>query len=162
MPTYKVMVCPNIARVYGDDPKKNPAGVELGFNYLGGHGYYVDLPPWKVNWQSPQTTHEKSTNGEPLALFCDLNQFLLSKIYGYEPFTTAQHTSSGGRTEIDPKKGVETVQLYSLGGKPPGEVGAQGGNVVYLDGSAHWLPMKKMREHQAYDPFSRIDWRAYW
>jgi prepilin-type N-terminal cleavage/methylation domain-containing protein len=155
--TYKSMICPNVFRCYGDAPTADAMGVELGYNYLGGHGYYDDLPPWKVNWQSPQTLQERSTNGEPLALFCDLNQW--SAQY---KFSTAQHTATGGRTETDPAKGVESVRLYSLGGVPPAEAGAKGGHVNYLDGSTLWVPIQKMREHQVMDPLSRKDFKACW
>lgn len=156
--TYRVMICPNLAACYGTEPTPDVRGVELGYNYLGGHGYYDDLPPWRVNWQSPQTLHERPTNGQPaLELFCDLNQYSLS-----EKFSTAQHTTWGVRTETDPYKNVETVRLYSLGGAPPAQAGAKGGNVAYLDGAVRWVPMSRMKEHEALDPFSRKHYGAFW
>lgn len=156
--TYKTMICPNVFNCYGDTPRTNYLGCELGYNYLGGHGKYPDFPiPWRMNWESPQRQFDRSTNGGPLALFCDLNQY--SPRFG---FSSAQHTGSGGRTEIDPVKGVETVRLYSKGGIPPGAAGAQGGNVAYTDGSARWVPMTRMTEHDAADPFTRDDFKAFW
>jgi prepilin-type processing-associated H-X9-DG protein len=90
-------------------------------------------------------------------LFCDLNQYSRS-----ENFSTAQHTATGGRTETDPAKQVETVRLYSLGGVPPAQAGSRGGNVGFLDGAVRWVPMSKMREHEAMDPLSRKHFGAFW
>ncbi|WCJ61255.1 DUF1559 domain-containing protein [Fontisphaera persica] len=156
--TYRVMICPNVYACYGDEPRKEVRGVELGYNYLGGRGYYDDLPPAKFNWQSPQSLNDRPTNGQPaLELFCDLNQYSQT-----EKFTTAQHTATGGRTEIDPVKQVETVRLYSFGAVPPAQAGSRGGNVSFLDGSVRWVPMSRMREHEAMDPLSRKHFGAFW
>lgn len=155
---YRVMICPNVYTCYGDEPRPEVRGVELGYNYLGGHGYYDDLPPWQVNWQSPQSIVEPPTNGQPvLELFTDLNQYSMA-----EKFSTAQHAAMGGRKELDPVKGVETVRLYSVGPVPPGQAGSRGGHVAYLDGAVRWVPMSKMREHEAMDPRSRKHFGAFW
>lgn len=156
--SYRVMICPNVFACYGDEPRQEVRGVELGYNYLGGRGYYDDLPPWQVNWQSPQSLTERPTNSQTmLELFCDLNQYSFT-----ERFTTVQHGAFGGRTEMDPVKNVETVRLYSRGAVPPAQAGARGGNVAYLDGAVQWVPMSRMREHEAMDPRSRKHFGAFW
>jgi len=156
--TYRTMICPNVAICYGDEPRRDIMGVELGYNYLGGHGKYPDLPPffwWKPDWQSPQTLTDVSTNSEDLVLFCDLNQW--SERYG---FSTVQHGVTGGKTET--LNGVLSVQLYSAGPVPPDQAGAKGGNISLLDGSTHWRNAAKMRAHDASDPWTRGFYKALW
>lgn len=157
---YKTMVCPNVVDAFYGYPLPQSIyymwGVHLGYNYLGGHGPYPHplaaaggsvggTTNWNMDWQSPKKLSDVSTNEEALYLGSDFNRYTKAA-----QFSTAQHTSRGGRYEK--VNGLISTELHSEGGVPPAVAGSQGGNVLRLDGSAGWKPIDKMREHQANDP----------
>lgn len=114
-------------------------GVAIGYHYLGGH----TNTPWKAlgpvgtnTWISPV----KTTDDPTLPLVADLNVFCQS----FQRIL-APHTSAGPQVrdekyfEVNPNAENET----------PKDIGAKGGNVGLLDGSARWKPIQQMRPYRA-------------
>jgi hypothetical protein len=106
-------------------------GYVIGYNYLGGH---ADTPWPKFRqfsgWVSPQRADESGTN----VLFAELNAW--SPGYGK---SFAPHCRSGPaiRDAADnPEPDAENTSSRALG--------AQGGNLGYLDGSVRWKPINQM------------------
>ena len=118
-------------------------GVLIGYNYLGG----ITNLPEDARWISPL----KQTGDPETALFTDPNN------YGDEdrPWVIAPHRVVGparlrGSTFL-------WLDLFVF----PREIGAEGGNVVRLDGACSWRPIDKMDgEHRINqrDMFSRGFW----
>jgi len=113
-------------------------GVAIGYHYLGGH----PNTPWPAigavtnTWISPQKADEDPS----LALIADLN------VYCYSfPRILAPHTTSSQSVK-DEAYFDDHPEAYS---QTPASIGAQGGNVGKLDGSAAWRPLREMRTYRA-------------
>ena len=109
-------------------------GYVIGCNYLGGHRD----TPWPqfrtfAGWTSPQRT----TDDARLVLFTDLNDWSP----GYAR-TFAAHTR-GGAIIRDGQEGDPEAA-----GLPSRELGAQGGNVAWLDGSVRWKSIDQMKSYR--------------
>ncbi len=113
-------------------------GVAIGYHYLGGH----PNSPWPPlgaitnTWVSPQ----KADEDPGLVLVADLN------VYCYSfPRILAPHTAYSQSIKDDAYFD-ENSEAYT---QTPADIGAQGGNVGKLDGSAAWKNFKDMRTYRA-------------
>jgi prepilin-type N-terminal cleavage/methylation domain-containing protein/prepilin-type processing-associated H-X9-DG protein len=109
-------------------------GYVIGYNYLGGH----KDTPWPrfrgfSGWPSPQRTTEDPTS----VLFTDLNNWSP----GYAR-TLAAHTRNGPVIRDGESGDPEAA------GMPSKDLGAQGGNVAWLDGSVRWKPIDQMKPYR--------------
>ena len=139
----KTMDCPNLTYSFGVGlpPARYfpPDGFLVGYNYLGGHR------GWTTNagWNSPQ----KSTEPGTLALIADYNHW--SQV---DHYTVAPHTSHGAS--------IRTVGTAN-GGLSSRLIGADGGNVGYLDGSVSWKGMRLMQDYVASE-WGPGSWSGAW
>jgi len=136
----RVLDCPNLARSFAQeqDWRVQPEyGVAIGYHYLGGQANTPWPPVGNITntWISPQ----KSSEDPALPLVADLNVYA----YSYQRIL-APHTSSGpvirdgAYFEAHPEAYQQT----------PGNIGARGGNVGLLDGSAAWKDIARMRGYR--------------
>ncbi len=150
----KVFDCPNLARDF--EAKKDWRnhefyGVAIGYHYLGGH----ENTPWAPvggitnTWISPQKTSDKPS----LELLADLNVFC----HSFQRIL-APH-ASGGPVVHDEAYFEEHPESYE---QQPPDIGAQGGNVGFLDGSARWKPIGEMRAYRASQLWGADGAFGYW
>ena len=107
-------------------------GYVIGYNYLGGHKGtpWPLLGPANAEWVSPQKSFERPST----PLVTELNAWSAD-----EMMTFAPHGSRGAILESG-HSGNE-----SLEGAPSQQIGAVGGHVGYLDGSATWKHIRDMK-----------------
>lgn len=107
-------------------------GYVIGYNYLGGHKGtpWPLLGPANAEWVSPQKSFERPST----PLVTELNAWSAD-----EMMTFAPHGSRGAILESG-HSGNE-----SLEGAPSQQIGAVGGHVGYLDGSASWKHIRDMK-----------------
>jgi len=104
-------------------------GYVIGYNYLGGH----EDTPWPVlgmanaEWESPQSTTDRPS----LPIVTELNAWSTG-----EGRTFAPH---------GPRGPILQYGQPGIGGIPSEQIGAAGGNVGLLDGSASWKKMPDMK-----------------
>jgi prepilin-type N-terminal cleavage/methylation domain-containing protein len=109
-------------------------GYVMGFNYLGGHTKLREAGlSATYGWESPLNINESGS----LAVIAELNV--------WTP-TGSQTVAPHGPTGAIYQQGDATNP--DAAGKSSKSIGAVGGNVAYLDGSATWKPIGKMTEHQ--------------
>ena len=126
-------------------------GVAIGFHYLGGH----DNTPWEPvgnvtnQWISPQKTSDQPS----LDLAADLNVYC----HSFQRIL-APHTAGGVvvRAESYFEEHPESYQ------QTPVQVGAAGGNVGLLDGSARWKRIEEMRVYRASQAWDMDGAFGYW
>lgn len=128
----KILDCPNIQ--FGTRARLNPTfGYLIGYQYLGAA---VDTS-WPASgaeiWHSPKKATESGTN----VILADCTH------WGDDGFTMVAHTKSGSLLQ----NGSSFMTLSPV--KTPRQLGAQGGNVGYLDGSVAWKNIEKMRTNRA-------------
>ena len=137
----KVLDCPNLAKNFETDLnwRRHPGyGVAIGYHYLGGH----PNTPWPVvgpatnTWRSPQTASEDPN----LVMVADLNVFC----HSFQRIL-APHTARGPRVR-DEEYFNEHPEAYQ---QTPENIGGEGGNVGYLDGSVRWKGMQSMQVYRA-------------
>jgi len=144
----KLTPCPNMQTgVYRDPPWSEtelpwyepPRGWVIGYHNLAGVPEATQnvlvAPGYATNWVSPQKTFEKGD----LVIAADINE-AMSRAW-WTTSSNVAHTKSGHVTA-------------TTGTRPsirPADIGAQGGNVGYLDGSVHWRRMRDMQPHVAAD-----------
>jgi prepilin-type N-terminal cleavage/methylation domain-containing protein len=133
----KALDCPSLARWMEkrEGWRYHEAyGVSVGYHYLGGH----PKTPWalveKANetWISPQKSDERPM----LPLLADLNVYA----HSFQRIL-APHTPRGPAV-ADEGYFDANDKAYS---QIPSDIGAQGGNVGLLDGSASWRDFKRMK-----------------
>ncbi|MHC4369672.1 MAG: type II secretion system protein, partial [Planctomycetota bacterium] len=102
-----------------------PYGYVIGYNYLGGHKGtpWPMLGPATAEWVSPQRSFEKPST----PLVTELNAWSAD-----EQMTFAPHGPRGAILESGHSGNA------SLEGAPSQQIGAAGGHVGCLDGSASW------------------------
>jgi prepilin-type N-terminal cleavage/methylation domain-containing protein len=140
-----VLVCPDF--YFGTfDPYDAAYGYLIGYNYLGN----VHTNDW-VNpsfiWHSPVKTTENGTN----VIIADANMSCLGQL------VIVPHTKAGSL--IDSSDGSSIDEGYPTRQYIPSKLGAEGGNVGYLDGSVLWKNIKLMRTNYA---SSYIAYYGYW
>ncbi len=141
IPQMRSLDCPNLAAWM--ERKDNwrvhdTYGVAIGYHYLGGH----PNTPWEApagttnQWISPT----KNTDSPLLPLVADLNVYC----YSFQRIL-APHAARGPIVREENYFDT-TVEAYS---QTPATIGAQGGNVGLLDGSAAWKPIQQMKSYRA-------------
>jgi prepilin-type N-terminal cleavage/methylation domain-containing protein/prepilin-type processing-associated H-X9-DG protein len=145
---YKILGCPSLGAPFNTEEGwyDQGYGFVIGYNYLGGH----TNTPWPAisgtnTWLSPM-----KLNGDPLSdsgsvpnpaspLLTDMNDWSTA-----EDQAVAPHATSGAAKFLnDPTYGP-----VAAGGRTAADIGANGGNIGYLDGSAAWKPVSKMRTYR--------------
>ena len=138
----KVFDCPNLYPVHfpgiTDDPQgryQTGTGYYIGYHYNGGRAQA--FPP-QAHWKSPMKTTDVPLNDTnyvftpQLVLYSDLNSWA-------DSWVTVPHTKGGAY-----KRGGQFYIRPNPGSLKPWQLGAVGGNVAYLDGSASWKKMQNM------------------
>jgi prepilin-type N-terminal cleavage/methylation domain-containing protein/prepilin-type processing-associated H-X9-DG protein len=127
--------CPSMASTF--QYYQYPIGWVIGYSYNGGH-----KKPWTgepaPRWISPQ----KFTDGPLLTLAADLNAW--AEPVGGTGWVIAPHCQGGAAMD----KGNPLI--WGPKKKTSKEVGAKGGNVLWLDGSVHWIPISRMTNYWAF------------
>ena len=123
--------CPSVAGTF--QYYLAPYGWVIGYSYNGGH-----TTPWTgasgPQWVSPK----KLTDNPLLVLACDLNQWATADLWVIAPHCSGGAARQGG-----------TPFLYVKTPTTSAQVGARGGNELFLDGSVHWKNIKKMTNYSA-------------
>lgn len=136
--------CPSLAGTF--QYYRAPYGHVIGYSYNGGH-----KKPWPgepmPRWVSPQ----RFTDDPQLTLACDLNAW--AEPSGGDGWVIAPHCRAGAAKQ----NGVPFIWIKRK--TTSRDVGAQGGNVLLLDGSVHWKNLKQMTNYWAYQ--SGIYWNAW-
>ena len=142
--------CPNLKYPFGMEPFASmpgltrhtpPYGSLVGYNILAGRRESWTLA---AGWVSPRRTTEPGT----LPIAADPNHWSRVDHLSYAP-----HSSRGAITAVP---GTSQV-----GGIPARELGGQGGNVAFLDGSVAWKTMQTMRDYTASEWGSHT-WSGSW
>lgn len=136
--------CPSLAGTF--QYYRYPYGWVIGYSYNGGH-----KKPWSgepsPQWISPQ----KFTENPQLTLACDLNAWAEST--GGDGWVIAPHCRGGAaRQGGTPFLWVKKKTISK-------DVGAEGGNVLLLDGSVQWKALSKMSNYWAFEAGSY--WNAW-
>lgn len=131
---YKLMQCPWIG-----DPFNKPGGwyyqdygYVIGYNYLGGHGGTPWMATNYIPWKSPQKATEASA------------QPLVTELNAWTPGEHRTFAPHGKRGPI-----LKYNQMNSGGGISSKQVGAVGGNIGLIDGSASWKDIDDMKLRKA-------------
>ena len=137
----KAVDCPSLARWMAKQEGwrvHEGWGIAIGYHYLGGH----EGTPWESAagatnlWVSPGKTDDDPA----LPLVADLNVWAPS----FQRIL-APHTASGPVIR-DENYFNENDAAYR---QVPTDIGAKGGNVALLDGSASWRDIRKMARYRA-------------
>jgi prepilin-type N-terminal cleavage/methylation domain-containing protein len=126
---FKILDCPNFT--FGTQSRySGDYGYLIGYNYLGD----ANMASWnKISalwWYSPSKTSESGTN----AILADANHW-------GDVLTMAPHCKNGPYQV--------NGATFTRSGLSATQVGAVGGNVGYLDGSARWLRVRQMKTNYA-------------
>ncbi len=124
--------CPSLAGTF--QYYQAGLGYVIGYSYNGGH-----KKPWPGEPGQPWVSPQKFTDAPMLTLACDLNA------WAEGVWVIAPHCRGGAARQ---NNNVPFVFVSTL--LKPGEVGAQGGNVLLLGGSVHWKNLKQMTNYWAY------------
>ncbi len=134
---YKMLGCPSLGAPFNTEAGWYEAsyGFVLGYNYLGGH----TNTPWPAlsggePWISPQ-----KTTGSPEV---DLTSPLVTEMNDWSPGygkSVAPHGRSG------PAGNIADFSNAGAGGPSSAALGAMGGNIGCLDGSAGWKVIGQMK-----------------
>ena len=114
-----------------------PYGWVIGYSYNGGH-----KKPWPGEPAPPWVSPQKFTDSPLLTLAADLNAWA-EPISGVG-WVIAPHCRGGAA-----KEGTSPMLLRNKT-TTSSQVGAQGGNVLLLDGSVHWKNIRQMTNYWAY------------
>jgi len=137
----KAVDCPSLARwMAKQDGWRNHDGwgIAIGYHYLAGH----EGTPWDSvvgttnQWVSPK----KSDEDPSLPVVADLNVWAPS----FQRIL-APHTSGGPVVKEDDYFDANDAAYRQT----PLDIGAKGGNVALLDGSASWRDIRKMAQYRA-------------
>jgi prepilin-type N-terminal cleavage/methylation domain-containing protein len=152
---YRVLGCPSLGAPFNTPEGwlQSGYGYVIGYNYLGGHAN----TPWQLlpggeAWASPQKLTETSTNIGPTSpLFTDMNDW--SPGYGGSviPHGRGGAVQSAGDFSNSSANGAASVTL-----------GAIGGNIGNLDGSAIWRAMRVMKLRRGSQQYGEDGCWAMW
>ncbi|NOS71351.1 MAG: prepilin-type N-terminal cleavage/methylation domain-containing protein [Verrucomicrobia bacterium] len=152
-----VLPCPNMKNGVAPDPPWSNTTCpwnEIPYGWLIGYYIFTGVPVATqgalvspgiaTNWISPL----KSTDTGDLPITADIN--LDMSRASFATATIIAHARSGHRTA--PTGSGKSIRVIDLG--------AEGGNVGYLDGSVRWKNLRNMEPHVASDVTSVI--MGYW
>jgi prepilin-type N-terminal cleavage/methylation domain-containing protein len=141
---FKIMDCPNFT--FGTQPRYNELwGYLVGYNYLGDAPSHLWSRLAAEYWHSPRKITEPGTN----FILADANHW-------GDVLLMAPHTEGGPFQQ----NGASFTRAYVAGtDNNPSKIGAAGGNVGFLDGSARWHPLKQMKKRYA---SSYVLYWGYW
>lgn len=133
--------CPSLAGTF--QYYRYPYGWVIGYSYNAGH-----KKPWAgepfPRWQSPQ----KLTDDPSLTLACDLNAWADIDLWVIAPHCPGGAAKQNGIPFLWVNKRTKSA-----------DVGAQGGNVLLVDGSVHWKNIRQMTNYWAFQ--SGYYWNAW-
>ena len=143
----KILDCPNLYPIVYNR-QHTPDTYWLGYHYLGGRSG----TPWPVSgasvtlteWTSPQ----KTTDNPNLVLVADATYWSPSDDYAIIPH--GKNGPIGVRRDVSVSNFACPWQKGILS-KPPQRLGAVGGTVGLLDGSARWKKIQQMENFRIYD-----------
>ena len=140
-----VLVCPDF--YFGSfNPYDAAYGYLIGYSYLGNLSQLTNgwvLPAYR--WTFATKTTDTGTN----VLIADANMS--------SGLVIVSHTKSGSL--IDPKTHSSIYETFPLVNYRPIQLGGEGGNVGYLDGSVLWKKITLMRTNYA---SSYVAYYGYW
>jgi prepilin-type N-terminal cleavage/methylation domain-containing protein len=123
--------CPSLASTF--QYYLYPYGWVIGYSYNGGH-----TTPWTgasgPRWVSPK----KFTDNPLLVLACDLNQWSPQ-----DKWVIAPHCNGGAARQGN------IPFLYFDPSRTSAQIGARGGNELFLEGSVHWKSINQMTNYAA-------------
>jgi prepilin-type N-terminal cleavage/methylation domain-containing protein len=122
-----------LVKIIGDERSLScPYGYVIGYNYLGGHKGtpWPLLGPANAEWVSPQKSFEKPST----PLVTELNAWSADEMKTFAP-----HGPRGAILESGHSGNVSSE------GAPSEQIGAAGGHVGLLDGSASWKHIRDMK-----------------
>jgi len=126
---FSVMDCPNFT--FGNQSRYSGTyGYLIGYNYLGDAKIPSVVQAHPFNWTPPRKLTDSPTN----AICADANHW-------GDDLTMSPHGKTGPY-RVD---GATFTRVRSN----PVRVGAVGGNVALLDGSAHWRTLRQMKTNYA-------------
>ena len=140
-PELKSLDCPSLTQwmTKGEGWRLHDSyGIAVGYHYLAGH----EGTPWEPagritnQWISPQ----KSADDPTLAVIADLNVWAPS----FQRIL-APHCARGPVVKEESYFDANEIAFQ----QNPTDIGAKGGNVALLDGSASWRDLKRMRSYRA-------------
>jgi prepilin-type N-terminal cleavage/methylation domain-containing protein len=134
---FKMLGCPSLGAPFNTEAGWNEEGYGfiLGYNYLGGHTNtpWPTLPGGEA-WRSPQRTSGDAGMDPTSPLVTEMNDW--SPGYGR---SIVPHGGSG------PVQVAGDFSNQSAEGASAVELGAAGGNIGTVDGSAYWKPISRMK-----------------
>jgi prepilin-type N-terminal cleavage/methylation domain-containing protein len=130
---FKIMDCPNFT--FGTQPRYDGRwGYLVGYNYLADANMTAWVRTSPLYWTSPQRLTDSPTN----KLLADANHW-------GDVLTMAPHCRNGP-FQVGSANGPSTFTRVASN---PVKVGAVGGNVGLLDGSAAWHGLRQMKTNYA-------------
>jgi len=140
---FKIMDCPNFT--FGTQPRYNDMwGYLVGYNYLGDAPSHLWSRIAAEYWHSPRKITEPGTN----FIMADANHW-------GDVLLMAPHTKGGPFLQ----NGASFTRALNATWSDSSKVGAAGGNVGFLDGSARWHTLKQMKKRYA---SSYVLYWGYW
>ena len=141
---FNIMDCPNFT--FGTQTRFSGAyGYLIGYNYLGD----ANMNGWSKTaaeyWYSPRKLSESGTN----YIIADANHW-------GDNLLMAPHCKGGPFQQ----NGATFTRALSATLDNPAKVGAMGGNVGFLDGSARWFNLKQLKKRYASGEY--ILYYGYW
>lgn len=129
----RIADCPNFS--FGTKLRFSPTyGFLIGYNYLGS----MKTNSWPVNSPHNWTAPYRLIDDNTLALIADANHWAAP-----DQLTIVPHAKAG------PLLDSGSSFNYKKLGRSARQVGAQGGNVASLDGSATWIAIDRMKDRFA-------------
>lgn len=153
----KIVDCPNLYPYsqpgVTDDPngryQASEACYYIGYNYMGGR-----IMPTNCGWTPPIKSSDLPQlpgDGPQLVLFSDANDW--ANINNFH-WITCPHLAGG------PLRQGGYVFFFTSAGQSPAQMGAEGGNVAYMDGSVAWKNMNQMHVYWTWS--LDLGHRGYW
>lgn len=148
--TIRVLQCPGLGKPFSDTNGYfyGGYGIVLGYNYLGGHSG----TPWALtDFLANQWISPRIVSADPsLTLLTDLNDWATSMGLAFAP-----HRWNGPILKRR-LPGADGADLNSF------RLGAAGGNVLLLDGSARWKPKRQLKIYRGSSVFGDDGCIAAW
>jgi prepilin-type N-terminal cleavage/methylation domain-containing protein len=152
---YKILGCPSLGEPFNTEAGyyEEGYGWVIGYNYLGGHANTPwSLLPGSEVWYSPKKLTDMSTNIGPTSpLVTDLNDWSPGFGGSVVPHGKNGAIQTSGDFRNDGANGASSSDL-----------GAVGGNLGNLDGSAAWRKIKNMKLHHGSQLWGRDGCWAMW